>query len=77
MREITQYRVANQQIDNSNSDPDFPDQFNHFYSRFDQDNDTVPVSEPIEEGTPPALTSSEHDVVTSEVDYAAVFIETK
>ena len=34
---------------------------NIFQSSFDRDNDTVPVSEPIEEGTPPPLTISEHE----------------
>ena len=60
MREITKYKGTNQVI--NNSDPEFPNQLNQFYSRFDRDNNTVPVYQPIEESTPPPLTVSEHEV---------------
>ena len=60
MRVITQYKGTNKSIDNS--DPDFPDQLNHFYSRFDRDNNTVPASLSIDESTPPPVTISAHEV---------------
>ena len=50
MREITKYKGTNQEI--NNSDPEFPNQLNEFYARFDRDNNTVPVYQPIDESTP-------------------------
>ena len=60
MNEITNYKGTRQSLDNC--DTSLPNKLNEFYARFDKDNNTSPVPEPIPEDAIPPFTVSEHQV---------------